>query len=1125
MAEPAMEGLPLELICEITANLLEHTALGSVAALAQCSRRLSLVLPLLHDHVARVSLAAGEDALVWAAENDELATLQSLLDHGVDPNARFWSVLPGHVRHQVLAAQRRPRRLAPALDGHLISKLLQEEIVWCSRCEPVESPDATGKFYRAWYMATLDGTIPDSFPVMPEFIASMAPGIDQLVSNARFGCRQRALIKLPDRRPYSWTALHAAAKRGNIEAVKSLLAHGAQIESKCEGLCGCLTPTCHGPISGEHAPSSGERPPTWTALHLAVCFGHQDLVRLLLSRGANHLDVGEMSAARFSAIPDAQGAWAGTRNERPPITAFHTAALKGNVDMCRLLLDHHVAFRPDGDENVLDRRDSKEQRPIDYAVAAGHTRTAAAWLLEQRNGNRPLIDAERHASPTVLHFLCYRGRYRDAQFLLERTRPSAEGCTQALHMCFATKHAVLSVPYKTRLGSLEVFVDEYMEDVMAAKRRLPQHDSEEDLISLAKQLLTRGADPGAIIKTVVVDPWARFRAIGRKSAFQLAASAGHLEVAELLLKAGAPLDLGDLDTSAAVSQNLHTPLDMRACLAATVTFLERGAAVRHWPPEKDQEESSVQSWFRPWFEPYMQKMSNARRRMWYDSRCYDLFERLMEVSAKRLGKDHFPTEWIAELLSIAVAVRGSTGDFCKWLIQHYNVVPTDLPEEAKSQWPTMKNPGRYASQFVVQDTLVAESILDLVPDTATQILHHSDDAQVRHPASEYARRGFLSTAKLFLDRGLADEAPPGIERPGRRVLRRRFQYLILQGVYQSTKAGAADLINAVVDRPFIQEMPGADTLLLLDDSHFVSETIIKDKWNRTTDPETKRVLRAVLRIPCDLYGIQARKRGENPALPPTDEYDRAFFYPVPVAIFLGNAALLEVIFEEKGPPDSETALEVLCMALDATANSPHPAVVETILKYCDIPINGLVARPETAEETDNGITGYVTPLYYLLKTFYKAHVIPPSSNTGAATDGGAIWPRYNCTCALVTKGTFLVRCIAALVARGADWSVACLPDGETALEVLEKILDGEGCGVERGGWPGHNWERLRRCVKLDWRKSGREVAAGFNPVEVEGVVEARWALEGVEGLGEKMVGALVIEGDGSAAEGGEAGER
>jgi hypothetical protein len=130
-----MESLPAELTCQITEYLLGDRAFGSVAALAQCSRRLcARVLPQLYDNVGRVSLRAGQDGLIWAAENDEPGTLKRLLECGVDPNARFISTLPDIVRQDVFSAQRLRRRLSPRIDGHLIAKIVQHKIVNSRRC-------------------------------------------------------------------------------------------------------------------------------------------------------------------------------------------------------------------------------------------------------------------------------------------------------------------------------------------------------------------------------------------------------------------------------------------------------------------------------------------------------------------------------------------------------------------------------------------------------------------------------------------------------------------------------------------------------------------------------------------------------------------------------------------------------------------------------------------------------------------------------------------------------------------------------------------------------------------------------------------------------------------------------
>jgi ankyrin repeat protein len=103
---------------------------------------------MLYDSAGRENLKAGQNGLIWAAENDEMGTLKALLESGVDPNARFWSSLPDCVRQDVFAAQNLRRRLSPRLDGHLVAKILREDIVWNFKC--IGAPDTNeSRFYRA----------------------------------------------------------------------------------------------------------------------------------------------------------------------------------------------------------------------------------------------------------------------------------------------------------------------------------------------------------------------------------------------------------------------------------------------------------------------------------------------------------------------------------------------------------------------------------------------------------------------------------------------------------------------------------------------------------------------------------------------------------------------------------------------------------------------------------------------------------------------------------------------------------------------------------------------------------------------------------------------------------------
>ena len=70
------------------------------------------------------------------------------------------------------------------------------------------------------------------------------------------------------------TALHAAAYKGDLEAARLLIAHGAPVN--CRTTCGTTDLFVTSP------PVCGESP-----LHLAAAYGHREIVELLLASGAD----------------------------------------------------------------------------------------------------------------------------------------------------------------------------------------------------------------------------------------------------------------------------------------------------------------------------------------------------------------------------------------------------------------------------------------------------------------------------------------------------------------------------------------------------------------------------------------------------------------------------------------------------------------------------------------------------------------------------------------------------------------------------------------------------------------------------------------------------------------------
>lgn len=442
------------------------------------------------------------------------------------------------------------------------------------------------------------------------------------------------------------------------------------------------------------------------------------------------------------------------------------------------------------------------------------------------------------------------------------------------------------------------------------------------------------------------------------------------------------------------------------------------------------------------------------------------------------------------------------------LVQRYSVTPARV---------LARNPDKLslgdliANDFCFREPELLEWILDFAPQAATEMVPGSSSL---HPALRYASRGYLGCARVLIERGLADQMPEGDDAGNtpQMLLESRFRNLLFEACSRCQDNDAADLVDAVLTRALSLPLCDISNLLVLNrNGERTITTVIGVEGRRYTGeschPEAERVLKALLKYPLSLYGVKGRAHGERPSAGKkgfaSSPKKHPFVYPVPTAIDLGRADLLELIFKETSetaPPSPDEIMEVLAMALDASKLEPDPAVVRAILENTTADASALIPRPIRTLDNKTDTTNRVPPLYHLLKTFYNSHISAPRRGIvyyTAVDLSNKARTAHDCDCAIITRDAFLVDSIALLVRHGASWLQRSEPSGETPLDVLAAILDGEDCDAKWGDWPTHNWNTLRRHVKLDWRAAGdvegKGMGEGFNPVEVRKLgVEARW---------------------------------
>ncbi|KAL1840771.1 hypothetical protein VTJ49DRAFT_7726 [Mycothermus thermophilus] len=558
---PHLALLPNELLDRVISHLGEH----ELWAMALVSKRMNgLANKQLWGQMESTEKSLRE-VLFWAVKNGNHELMKTLLAKGASPAPRFWSPILRSRLMDVLEIQGRQRSLKPLLDRSTSIELFRAELCESSTFRKIVH-EARADFQRVVPIeADMDFNVHNTG--FARHGARSVPGV--LTVSEETGFEKRG--------SWSWDTLHVAVLRGDITAVKTLLDHGAEIDSQACGACDCAADNLAQPIDPKQPVTPWKYRSVWTPLHLAMCSGHVEIVRLLVSRGAS------VNVGGFVVTPRPDGIVRGFA-----INAYESAATLGKPEMVEALSEAGVPVA------LISQKNNRGQDALHFAAAAGNVRRVGPALLQRpvsyiKDVRDPILCSRlMPAIPPqvdVLQSLCIQGRFDDALWLVQHRRNYTyrsilsnlpDTCTRTLGVV-----CCLLPPTLARHPSLRQRQDDLLRaspsNLARSERQARDaalvRSSRPSRIALARELLSIAAvNPNARVE-VWADPvqmpssqQPMLHRI-RRTPLQIAAACGFSEMVSLLLARGATWN-----------PNLTAPTQIPLVLAAAHAFSWGGDA-------------------------------------------------------------------------------------------------------------------------------------------------------------------------------------------------------------------------------------------------------------------------------------------------------------------------------------------------------------------------------------------------------------------------------------------------------------------------------------------------------------------------------------------------------------------